>query len=43
MGTACRGRGLVGRFVILAIGLVLLLDNLGVLAESAIFRWWPQS
>jgi hypothetical protein len=41
MRSACLGRGLVGGLIILVIGFIFLLDNFGVLAGNAIFRWWP--
>jgi cell wall-active antibiotic response 4TMS protein YvqF len=35
------GRSIVGGLVIITIGVIFLLDNLGVLEGHAFARWWP--
>jgi hypothetical protein len=40
-GTGFGSRGLVGGFVILVVGTVFLLVNLGVLHAPFVRIWWP--
>ena len=41
-GSACFGRpSIAGGLIIITIGVIFLLDNVGVLEAHAFTRWWP--
>jgi hypothetical protein len=38
---ACAGRGLVGGLILLTVGALFLLSNLGILGPELFRTWWP--